>query len=84
MSSMSQPRPQGRPRSEPPASAGVPMRDLLASCAAAKAVSTPPRAPEPETRRPLRDRAGHLDGQVGHDGCDGHVACDGHDRRKAA
>ncbi|WP_320779676.1 hypothetical protein [Streptomyces sp. CRN 30] len=25
--------------------AGVPMRDLLASCAAASAVSTPPRAP---------------------------------------
>ncbi|MGW1157222.1 hypothetical protein ACWD5Q_07675 [Streptomyces sp. NPDC002513] len=27
--------------------AGVPMRDLLASCAAAKAVSTPPQRPEP-------------------------------------
>ncbi|MFE5295955.1 hypothetical protein [Streptomyces sp. NPDC056632] len=25
----------------------VPMRDLLASCAAANAVSTPPRRPEP-------------------------------------
>lgn len=27
--------------------AGVSMRDLLASCAAAEAVSRPPRAPEP-------------------------------------
>ncbi|MEU8585531.1 hypothetical protein AB0C59_00725 [Streptomyces sp. NPDC048664] len=32
------------------ASAGVSMRDLLASCAAAKAVSTPPRDPVPEVR----------------------------------
>ncbi|MDO0926194.1 hypothetical protein QQY24_12435 [Streptomyces sp. TG1A-8] len=29
-----------------PACAGVSMRDLLASCAAADAVSRPPRAPE--------------------------------------
>ncbi|MFJ9740976.1 hypothetical protein [Streptomyces sp. NPDC101166] len=28
--------------------AGVSMRDLLASCAAAEAVSLPPRPPEPE------------------------------------
>ncbi|MFI9648456.1 hypothetical protein ACIHAA_19425 [Streptomyces sp. NPDC052040] len=30
------------------ATAGVSMRDLLASCAAARAVSTPPRAPAPQ------------------------------------
>ncbi|WP_164873217.1 hypothetical protein [Streptomyces resistomycificus] len=29
--------------------AGVSMRDLLASCAAASAVSTPPRLPDPGT-----------------------------------
>ena len=56
MSSVSQAQPQGRPRHLPPAPAGVSMRDLLASCAAATAVSTPPRAPEPETRGPVRDR----------------------------
>ncbi|MEU9736094.1 hypothetical protein [Streptomyces sp. NPDC048002] len=33
------------------------MRELLASCAAASAVSTPPRAPEPQTAaEPERDR----------------------------
>jgi hypothetical protein len=31
---------------------GVSMRDLLASCAAATAISTPPRLPDPETLRP--------------------------------
>jgi hypothetical protein len=31
--------------------AGVSMRDLLASCAAAKAVSTPPRDPAPRAPR---------------------------------
>lgn len=36
-----------------PGAAGVSMRDLLASCAAAKAVSTPPWDPAPEApRRP--------------------------------
>ncbi|MFJ6070065.1 hypothetical protein ACIQFU_04365 [Streptomyces sp. NPDC093065] len=57
MSSMSQAR--------PPAPTAVSMRDLLASCAAAAAVSTPPRAPEPETRRPARDQDGpdHRDGR---------------------
>ncbi|MFF7071336.1 hypothetical protein OIE43_16680 [Streptomyces pseudovenezuelae] len=30
---------------------GVSMRDLLASCAAAEAVSTPPRVPDPGTAR---------------------------------
>ncbi|GGV35068.1 hypothetical protein [Streptomyces griseoflavus] len=34
---------------------GVPMRDLLAACAAAAAVSTPPRAPEPRRREPVRE-----------------------------
>ncbi|MDH6217517.1 hypothetical protein [Streptomyces pseudovenezuelae] len=31
---------------------GVSMRDLLASCAAARAVSTPPRLPDPEVAQP--------------------------------
>ena len=34
--------------------AGLSMRDLLASCAAADAVSRPPRAPEPEGPRDVR------------------------------
>ncbi|GAA3814610.1 hypothetical protein GCM10022403_055240 [Streptomyces coacervatus] len=32
--------------------AGVSMRALLASCAAANAISTPPRLPDPEVSRP--------------------------------
>ena len=32
--------------------AGVSMRDLLASCAAAHTISTPPRLPDPELSRP--------------------------------
>ncbi|MFC8806660.1 hypothetical protein ACN6LC_001420 [Streptomyces violaceoruber] len=63
MSSVSQAQPQGRPRHLPPAPAGVSMRDLLASCAAATAVSTPPRAPEPEARGPVRDQQGRQDRQ---------------------
>ncbi len=39
--------------------AGVSMRDLLASCAAAKAVSTPPRDPEPEAPRATPARREH-------------------------
>ncbi|GGL75018.1 hypothetical protein GCM10010129_18440 [Streptomyces fumigatiscleroticus] len=39
----------------PQAVAGVSMRELLAACAAASAVSTPPRAPEPETSEPVAD-----------------------------
>jgi hypothetical protein len=35
----------------PPASTGVSMRDLLASCAAADAISRPPRDPEPREPR---------------------------------
>ncbi|MFJ6741548.1 hypothetical protein ACIQOU_21975 [Streptomyces sp. NPDC091279] len=35
-----------------PGMSGVSMRDLLASCAAARTVSTPPRAPDPEVSRP--------------------------------
>ncbi|MFF4251123.1 hypothetical protein ACFY1L_07955 [Streptomyces sp. NPDC001663] len=34
----------------------VSMRDLLASCAAANVISTPPRLPDPEVSRPP---AGH-------------------------
>ena len=41
------PAPKAQP-SRPFALAGVSMRDLLASCAAAEAVSRPPRAPDPE------------------------------------
>ncbi len=48
-------RSQVRPRPEPPALTRVSMRDLLASCAAATAISTPPSAPEPERHRPARD-----------------------------
>lgn len=41
---------ENRPRPQPYAIvAGVTMRDLLASCAAAEAVSTPPRVPDPGT-----------------------------------
>ncbi|MGC9442699.1 hypothetical protein [Streptomyces sp. WG5] len=58
--SQPQSRPQTRQRPQSPApasaSAGVSMRDLLASCAAATVISTPPRAPEPEIRRPVRER----------------------------
>ncbi|GAA5215250.1 hypothetical protein LV779_22800 [Streptomyces thinghirensis] len=50
-----QPQPQARRRPQSPALAGVSMHDLLASCAAAAAVSTPPRAPEPETCHPVRE-----------------------------
>lgn len=39
--------------------AGVSMRDLLASCAAAKAVSTPPKDPEPRTPRTAQRSEGH-------------------------
>jgi hypothetical protein len=42
---MSATEPKAQPR--PFALAGVSMRDLLASCAAAEAVSRPPREPEP-------------------------------------
>ncbi|OQR60264.1 hypothetical protein B6E66_31985 [Streptomyces maremycinicus] len=43
---MSVTEPKGRPP-RPFTLAGVSMRDLLASCAAAEAVSTPPRLPDP-------------------------------------
>ncbi|MFJ4472108.1 hypothetical protein ACIP2X_32135 [Streptomyces sp. NPDC089424] len=39
------------PQPRPLAPAGVPMRDLLASCVAARAISTPPPAPEPPAPR---------------------------------
>jgi len=41
---------ENRPQPQPYAIVGgVSMRDLLASCAAAHAVSTPPRLPDPGT-----------------------------------
>ncbi|MGW2746775.1 hypothetical protein [Streptomyces sp. NPDC001450] len=40
-------RPTAQP-AEPVVLSGVSMRDLLASCAAADAISRPPRKPEPE------------------------------------
>jgi hypothetical protein len=49
---MTAPRPAQQPPSGPPA--GMSMRDLLASCAAADAVSRPPRAPEPHAPEPLQ------------------------------
>ncbi|WP_199811631.1 hypothetical protein [Streptomyces sp. NRRL S-340] len=42
---------ENQPRPYPVA--GVSMRDLLASCAAAEAVSRPPRAPEQAPARPV-------------------------------
>ncbi|GGN83392.1 hypothetical protein GCM10011579_072110 [Streptomyces albiflavescens] len=36
--------------------AGVSMRDLLASCAAAEAVSRPPREPAPRAAEPVKAR----------------------------
>ncbi len=41
-----------RDEARPRVVAGVSMRDLLASCAAAKAVSTPPRDPAPRAPAP--------------------------------
>ncbi|MFI8949237.1 hypothetical protein ACIGO6_22295 [Streptomyces sp. NPDC053750] len=52
-------QPQARPRPQQPALAGVSMHDLLASCAAATAISTPPPAPEPEACRPVRQHGRH-------------------------
>ncbi|MFI9820025.1 hypothetical protein ACIHFC_06030 [Streptomyces sp. NPDC052013] len=45
-----------RTTAQPKPVSGVPMRDLLAACAAAAAVSTPPRAPEPPLAQPVTDR----------------------------
>ncbi|WP_329246794.1 hypothetical protein [Streptomyces canus] len=48
---------ENRPRPQPYALVGgVSMRDLLASCAAAEAVSTPPRMPDPDTVRAAAER----------------------------
>ncbi|MES5816401.1 hypothetical protein [Streptomyces sp. RG80] len=41
-----------RDESVPRAVSAVPMRDLLAACAAANAISTPPRVPDREAVRP--------------------------------
>jgi hypothetical protein len=48
----SMPATDSTPRPRPYALPGVSMRDLLASCAAADAVSRPPREPDPETAVP--------------------------------
>ena len=50
-------RPTVQP-AEPLVATGGSMRDLLASCAAADAISRPPREPEPEQQRTERER-GH-------------------------
>lgn len=47
-------RTTAQPQQPQPVS-GVPMRDLLAACAAAAAVSTPPRAPEPRPAGPAKN-----------------------------
>ncbi|MFI8001973.1 hypothetical protein [Streptomyces sp. NPDC086010] len=46
------------PQAEPPSPSAVSMKDLLASCAAATAVSTPPREDraDEEPARPGEDR----------------------------
>jgi hypothetical protein len=52
----SKPEPRRQPQSYA-AVAGVSMRDLLASCAAAHEISTPPRVPDPQpSRRPAEHR----------------------------
>ncbi|MEU5720002.1 hypothetical protein AB0G71_30380 [Streptomyces sp. NPDC020403] len=59
------PEREARPRSpqaEPPPPSEVTMRDLLASCAAATAVSTPPR----DGGHPNLDEDGHEDDGRGH------------------
>ncbi|MEV0177821.1 hypothetical protein AB0I54_00745 [Streptomyces sp. NPDC050625] len=50
---MSASQPGAQPPPHPPA--GVSMRDLLASCVAADAVSKPPREPEPHAPKPARE-----------------------------
>ncbi|MBQ0828661.1 hypothetical protein [Streptomyces tagetis] len=42
--------PESANHPRPPTAPGVSVRDLLAAGAAALAVSTPPRAPEPDSR----------------------------------
>ncbi|MFF4347985.1 hypothetical protein [Streptomyces sp. NPDC001530] len=44
------------PAAQPRVVAGVSMRELLASCAAAEAVSRPPREPAPRTTEPMEVR----------------------------
>jgi hypothetical protein len=41
-----------RDEATPRAVSAVPMRELLAACAAANVISTPPRVPDRETTRP--------------------------------
>ncbi|MEU6087450.1 hypothetical protein ABZ865_11700 [Streptomyces sp. NPDC047085] len=55
--------PASRPTEQPtrPVLTGVSMRDLLASCAAADAVSRPPHDPEPGTPGAPEPAEGHRD-----------------------
>jgi hypothetical protein len=56
MSAMENNEQRRRPSEPRPcAVGGVSMRDLLASCAAAEAVSRPPRAPEPADPRTVEE-----------------------------
>jgi hypothetical protein len=51
-------------KSQPPGPAGVSMRELLAACAAADVISTPPRTPEPTApRRSAGQEQGHGQGR---------------------
>ncbi|WP_086727894.1 hypothetical protein [Streptomyces carpinensis] len=47
-----EPNQPGERRPRPHAVAGVCMSELLAACAAAEAISRPPRAPDPADARP--------------------------------
>ncbi|MGW0949373.1 hypothetical protein ACWD4O_43545 [Streptomyces sp. NPDC002623] len=55
-----QPPSQAQP-SRPFTLAGLSMRDLLASCAAAEAVSTPPRLPDPGLTNERVERVERVD-----------------------
>ena len=44
-------QPHSRPKPQSYAVPGVSMRDLLASCAAARTISTPPRLPDAPVQR---------------------------------
>ncbi|MFF8913413.1 hypothetical protein ACF08M_08835 [Streptomyces sp. NPDC015032] len=50
------PQPQPQPQPEPQAPSALSMKDLLASCAAATAVSTPPAEPAAEETDGLPSR----------------------------
>ncbi|WP_309058756.1 hypothetical protein [Streptomyces sp.] len=52
---------------QPQSPSGVPMSDLLAACAAAAAISTPPRVPEPGGTGPAEGRDRHAPHDRHHD-----------------